>query len=355
MLRYEIRAALLDDEAELHALAHFLNTVNLPDDRVAIREILEHSQRSFDGSIVDPRRREFVFVLRDLEKNQAVATSMIIAQLGRRGSPYIYLDVDREEKYSATLDKHFVHTVLSTRYSYNGPTEIGGLVVHPSYRSGPDKLGTLISFVRFLFIAMNRMDFRDEVLAELLPPLEPDGTSHLWEALGRHFTGLSYMEADKLSKKNKEFIRGLFPEGEIYATLLSPKAQSVIGVVGEQTRGVEKMLRRIGFRYAERIDPFDGGPHFIARTDEVSLIQAARPAELIADDTQEFPTQILAAQIMTGPPYLLVVPTNARERDDGRWAIPKAVAGHFAAAGDGDAWVLPMAVPEKTSLARGRP
>ena len=30
-------------------------------------------------------------------------------------------------------------------------------------------------------------------------------------------------------------------------------------------RAVEKMLRRIGFDYAEQIDPFDGGPHFIAK------------------------------------------------------------------------------------------
>ena len=67
--------------------------------------------------------------------------------------------------------------------------------------------------MRFLFIAMHRTDFRDEVLAELLPPLEPDGTSHLWEALGRHFTGLSYREADRLCKRNKEFIRGPVPRG----------------------------------------------------------------------------------------------------------------------------------------------
>jgi arginine N-succinyltransferase len=58
-----------------------------------------------------------------------------------------------------------------------------------------------------------------EVLAELMPPLEPDGTSHLWEALGRRFTDMSYAEADLLSKKNKEFIKALFPESPIYATL----------------------------------------------------------------------------------------------------------------------------------------
>src|SRR4029453_18983709 len=74
----------------------------------------------------------------------------------------------------------------------------------------------------------------------------------------------------------KEFIRGLFPEGTIYASLLPKDAQAVIGKVGAQTRGVEKLLRRIGFRYADRVDPFDGGPHFTAMTDEVSLVSASR-------------------------------------------------------------------------------
>ena len=134
--------------------------------------------------------------------------------------------------------------------------------------------------MRFLYIARHRELFRDEVLAELLPPLEADGTSHLWEAFGRHFTGLSYAEADLLSSTNKDFVKDLFPTGNVYASVLSPEAQAVIGKVGAQTRGVEKMLRRIGFRYAERVDPFDGGPHFVADTDEVTLVKATRRVPL---------------------------------------------------------------------------
>src|SRR6202023_1975591 len=95
-----------------------------------------------------------------------------------------------------------------------------------------------------------------------------------------HFTDMTYADADRLSKQNKEFIRGLFPERSIYASLLPKQAQDVIGKVGSQTKGVEKMLRRIGFRYAERVDPFDGGPHFTAPTDEVSLVQRTGKAKI---------------------------------------------------------------------------
>ena len=36
------------------------------------------------------------------------------------------------------------------------------------------------------------------------------------------------------------------------------------------------MLERIGFRYVERIDPFDGGPHFEARVADVTLVRRYR-------------------------------------------------------------------------------
>ena len=345
MNRYEIRAATRRDHDDLLELARFLDSVNLPHDPVAIDELLDVSERSFSGNIGDPRRREYVFVLRDLVEQRAIGTSMIIGQLGRREAPYIYVDVMSEEKYSATLDKHFIHKVLSIGYSFNGPTEIGGLVMHPACRRAPERLGMLISYVRFLWIRMHREDMQAELLAELLPPLEPDGTSHLWEAVGRHFTGLSYREADRLSKKNKEFIRGLWPEGDIYASLLSPQAQDVIGKVGPQTRGVEKLLRRIGFRYAERVDPFDGGPHFVAPTDEVSLVRRARPLEIdVAPVTGA--QRALVAREQDGPPFFVAVASPVVLPTDDRSAMPLIVPPETAAQlalepGD-EAWVLSL-------------
>ncbi|MCA9608643.1 MAG: arginine N-succinyltransferase, partial [Myxococcales bacterium] len=206
-MRYEIRAATRADREDLLELSAHLDSVNLPHDADEIEAILDVSERSFTAQIENVRDRQYVFVLRDLEAHRAVGTSMIIAQLGSRYFPYVFFDVRNEERYSATLDKHFVHEVLTMGYSYHGPTEIGGLVVHPDARKAPERLGMLISYARFLYIAARRDLFQARVLAELMPPLEPDGTSHLWEAVGRHFTGLTYREADRLSKKNKEFIR----------------------------------------------------------------------------------------------------------------------------------------------------
>lgn len=316
MVPFEIRAVGPGDEEQLLHVARHLNSVNLPDDRATIEEIVDTSHRSFTGQITDPRLRQYVFALVDLEKAHIVGTSMIIAQLGRRGVPYIYFDVLDEEKYSSTIDKHFHHTVLRIGYSYKGPTEIGGLVLMPEYRLRPERLGTMISYVRFMYLSAYAPLFQEEILAELMPPLEPDGTSHLWEAVGRHFTDMSYADADKLSKRNKEFIKALFPEGVIYASVLPKAAQEVIGKVGAQTRGVEKLLRRIGFRYAHRVDPFDGGPHFTARMDEITLVadtrktRADRPLSPAPTDKKA----IIAVALPEAPFFRAVM---AHVRDDG--------------------------------------
>jgi arginine N-succinyltransferase len=344
MTTYEIRGVERSDEEQLLDVARHLDTVNLPDDGDAIREIIDLSQRSFTGEVKDPKKREYVFVLRDTRESRIVGTSMIIAQLGRRDAPYIYFDVIEEQKYSQTLDKHFYHTLLRIGYSYNGPTEIGGLIVLPQYRKAPERLGRIISYARFLFIASRRALFRDEILAELLPPLESDGTSHLWEAIGRHFTSLSYAEADFLSKKNKEFIKSLFPDGVVYASLLPRPAQDVIGKVGVQTRGVEKLLKRIGFRYADRIDPFDGGPHFTAPTDEITLVQRTRRtrvADVFAPGTAGA-TKGLCAKELPVSPFIRIVMGEVRDLGDGGVAIDSDCAQHLDLKAGDEVVTLPL-------------
>jgi arginine N-succinyltransferase len=300
-----IREAFREDLDQIHEVASHLNTVNLPNDRNALEGILDLSHRSFSGE-VEVFEREYLFVIEDVEARKVVGTSMIHAQHGTRKSPHVFFEILQEERYSETLDRHFVHQALRIGYNYSGPTEIGGLIVVPSYRGRPEALGKLLSYVRFLYIAMHRDRFRGEVLSELLPPLEPDGTSKLWESLGRHFTGLTYQEADKISKNNKEFIRNLFPQGLIYTVMLPKDVQNFIGVVGPQTRGVEKMLRAIGFEYAERIDPFDGGPHYQARTDDVSLVKNTRRAKVVAIDGADDgrPYGMVAVEHATAPRFL---------------------------------------------------
>jgi len=295
---FRIRQSYREDVDQVLAVAEHLDTVNLPAERKHIEGILERSERSFLAE-VPVVEREFLFVLEDLSKQRIIGTSMIYAQHGTRRAPHTFFRVESDERYSVTLDKHFIHQTLRIGYNYDGPTEIGGLILLPEYRRTTEALGKTLSYVRFLFIRMHRAVFRDKVLSELLPPLEPDGASKLWEALGRKFTGLTYQEADLLSKDNKEFIHALFPDDPIHTELLPDDVRVLIGQVGPETKAVEAMLRRIGFEYAGQIDPFDGGPHFAARTDEITLVRDAREAVIRTMEITEGerPWAVLAVEL----------------------------------------------------------
>lgn len=294
---FRIRQSYREDVDQVLAVAEHLDTVNLPADRGHIEKILERSEKAFAAE-VPVNEREFLFVLEDLQKKKIIGTSMIYAQHGTKRAPHIFFRVENDERYSVTLDKHFIHQTLRIGYNYNGPTEIGGLILLPEYRRNTEGLGKALSYVRFLFMRMHRPLFRAQVLSELLPPLEADGTSKLWEALGRKFTGLTYQEADLMSKDNKEFIHALFPDDPIHTELLPDEVQRIIGKVGPETQAVEAMLRRIGFDYAGQIDPFDGGPHFIADTDDITLVKTGQEVELrtVENADGERPWAVLAVQ-----------------------------------------------------------
>jgi len=261
---HEVRPDELD---ELEVLADQLDTLNLPADRDRLDQIIRRSRASFGGEYDDLKERRYVFVLRDLDEDRLVGSSMIIPQHGTYERPAVYFDVSEQQKYSEALDQFFSHEILQLEFDYHGPTEIGGLVLHPDYRNHEYKLGKLISYLRFLYIGMHRSWFRDRIVAEMLPPLREDGGSDLWECLGENFTGVHYRRADRLSRKSVDFVRDLFPTTPIYTALLPERARDKIGVVGDETKPAAAMLKSIGFAYDQRIDPFDGGPTLAVQTD----------------------------------------------------------------------------------------
>jgi len=66
----------------------------------------------------------------------------------------------------------------------------------------------------------------------------------------------------------------LFPREDIYLTLIAPEARSVVGQVSEETIPARRMLENLGFKYHQRVDPFDGGPHLEAPMDDIELVRS---------------------------------------------------------------------------------
>lgn len=286
--KYVIRDVRSEDIDDIFSLSTFLNTVNLPSNRAELEQVIAVSEKSFSLEEKERTKRSFLFTL-VAPSGRVIGTSQIFAKHGTLSSPHLYFQVDNDERYSETLKKYFRHRTLRLCQSFDGPTEIGSLVLDEKFRGSSEKLGQTLSYVRFLFMAMRPDFFSHRIIAELLPPLGPNFESSLWDAVGRHFTGLDYYEADMISRNNKEFIKTLFPTGEIHVSLLPNSAQEVIGQVGKNSRGAAHVLSKIGFYYSHRVDPFDGGPHFEAEQADITLIQQAlHLAARSATETIEF-------------------------------------------------------------------
>ena len=318
--KFVLRSARLEDLKDLTDLAGQFSLLNLPADKKILTEKIERSTASFGG---DLRREEaeYLFVCEDLETETIVGSSLILAKHGTEDVPHYYFKIVKRNRFSEDLGIGFIHQVLQLKEDMNGPTEIGGLLIDRAYRRRPEKLGKQISLVRFLYMGMFRDEFESRVLCELTPPLGDGGRSESWEALGRRFTGLPYQEADLISQRNKEFISSLFPEEDIYLALLDSRARVDLGRVGQETRAAQHLLESIGFEYLHEVDPFDGGPHYGADVDKITVVQNTREVKLVEQgDRAQFAGGALVGTRRDGE--FRAVWSAIEKRGDGSVALP---------------------------------
>ena len=280
---FVVRSVQLKDTKDLLKLSQIMTFINLPPDEDIITSKIKSSMRSFNNPSQDLSENYYIFVLENFESGEIMGASMIHAQHGTEDEPHFYLTVGQESKFSQTINTGFVHGTLKLGLDVNGPTEIGGLILNPVFRGHKDKLGKQLSFVRFLYMAKNPERFKPMVHSELMPPLDKNENSPLWEAVGRRFLNMNYHEADILSRSNKEFILSLFPSDNIYQTLLPMDARESIGKVGKETEPVKKMLESVGFKYTYEVDPFDGGPHYRCPLKDIKPIKEKMTGLLITN------------------------------------------------------------------------
>ncbi|UXR65622.1 arginine N-succinyltransferase [Bdellovibrio bacteriovorus] len=283
-----------DDLSQLVDLAKQFNLLNLPGDKKVIGEKIDRSEQSFAGKLTKTQS-EYLFVLEDVEEKQVVGSSLVLAKHGNDEVPHSYFKIFKRDHFSQDLGVGFIHQVLRFQLDFDGPTEIGGLLVDKTYRRRPEKLGKQISLSRFLYMGLYPERFEDRVLCELTPPLTDEGRSEFWESLGRRFTGLPYQEADLLSQSHKEFIESLFPQDDIYLCLLDAKARLVLGRVGEATKPAQHLLESIGFSYLDEVDPFDGGPHYGANVSQILPITQGRRLKVAEFKDASYKEQVLVA------------------------------------------------------------
>lgn len=340
---FVIRRARMDDAPTLLKLAKMVHFINLPPDREIITEKITNARASFERAAgvnrkqLTPKRHSgsggisektalaelFMFVLDDTENPGCLGTSQIVSQMGGPGNPNVCFKLELREKYSESLKFGTKTTVARIHLDESGPTEIGGLILQPSFRGHPAKLGRFISSVRFHFIGLHRKVFRPTVLAEMMAPITTDGENLIWNAIGRRFIALSYTEADRFCQYSREFMTALLPIGDIQLSILPPEVRMQFGEVGKETVPARRMLEKLGFKYENFVDPFDGGPYLFAKTDEISIVRDTRRLELGEPVEKADAGGLAIASILDKDGEFFAVQTPYRIDRSGRVGLPK--------------------------------
>ncbi len=288
-----IRQTKADDVGTLLKLARMVYFINLPPDERLIAAKIQHSRDCFlriasgapltlpepGAHISGLSSRDadvFMFTIEDTESGGVVGTSQIKAHMGGPGNPNYSFKLIRREFKSHSLGFGTHHLVARLNADTSGPTEIGGLIIQPAFRGHKDHPGRLISFVRFHFMALYRSTFADRIIAEMMAQVTSDGDNVFWDHIGRKFIPVKYAEADRFCQHNRLFIDELLPKDDIYLTLLPLEVLNQVGQVGTETAPARRILERLGFAFKDFVDPFDGGPHLEAATDQVSLVKNTR-------------------------------------------------------------------------------
>ena len=299
-MTHVIRPARPGDLKHLYEMAKLTGGgfTNLPPDRDALQAKLDRSEEAFTRTDDAFAEELFVLVLEDVGTGEVRGTCQLFTHVGQKHPFYSYR-LGTLTQHSRELARTFRAEMLTLTTDLEGASEVGGLFLHPGERAGG--LGMLLARSRYLFIRMHRARFADRILAELRGVIDEAGGSPFWDGLAGRFFGMNFQDADQFNATNgHQFIADLMPKHPIYTAMLTDGARAAIGLPHPSGRAAMRMLEREGFRYANYVDIFDGGPTMTAMTDQVRSIRDAREQRVAAIDEDGGDEALVATGNMQG-------------------------------------------------------
>lgn len=235
----------------------------LPRTREGIVAAVERSIASFAAQVDIPSEESYLFVLEDLQDDlnarEVVGTAIIHASAGSNGTYFAFRN-DVIQQVSRDLNiSHSVHalTLCSELTAYS---HLSGFFVRHRDSAGVE--AALLSRARLLYAMLAPHRFGDRFFVPLAGRLGSDGQSPFWNALGRKFFGMDFLEAERLIEgaRNRTLIVELMPHYPVYVPLLPGDAQAALGQIHPGGQMAFDLLAQEGFEADEYIDIFDGGP-----------------------------------------------------------------------------------------------
>lgn len=256
---------------------------SLPVNEALLKAKIINSEQAFLSNGESSENRSYLFVMADSVTDEVVGTSGIESSVGLR-DPFYHYHQGKVTHYSKELGVYNTVDILTLGNDYTGSTEICTLFLSKKARRGFN--GRLLSRFRFLFMGQNQRLFSDTVVAEMRGVSDENGQSPFWSWLQEHFFSLAFPDAvHRVGMGQKSFIAELMPKYPIYASLLSPEAQSVIGKVHEQTKPALILLEKEGFCNRGYVDIFDAGPTVEATLADIITVKSRKEYQVNIGDT----------------------------------------------------------------------
>ncbi len=271
------RLCTLSDLPEVERLAASspMAVTSLPADRQRLADMIETSVASMAAEVSFSGEESYFFALEESETGRLVGCSSIVAAAGFSQPFYTF----RNEMFlhaSRELGLHNRIHVLSLCHDLTGHSLLAGFQLEPGFQH--DRAAwELNARGRLLFMGAHPQRFAETTVVEIAGVSDGAGNSPFWDAVGRHFFAVSYLEAEQIgSDKGRSFLAELMPGYPIYVPMLSDAAQEVIGQVSPAAEPVFDILLREGFETDDYVDIFDGGPVVHGSTGNLRTISRSR-------------------------------------------------------------------------------
>jgi arginine N-succinyltransferase len=235
----------------------------LPRTREKIAALVERSCASFAAHVDIPSEETYLFVLEDLERHELAGTAAIHASAGSNGTYFAFRN-DVIQQVSRDLNiSHSVHalTLCSELTAYS---QLSGFFISQNERhhDTAGREAALLSRARLLYAVLAPHRFGDRFFVPLAGVTDDDGQSPFWDALGRKFFKMDFLDAERVigGARNRTLIVELMPHYPVYVPLLPGPAQAAMGQIHPSGERAFDLLTEEGFEADEYVDIFDGGP-----------------------------------------------------------------------------------------------
>lgn len=251
------------DQIERMAANTYPMLHSLPADRDKLADKLAKSLHAFGEDVAIPGEEAYCLVLEDPETGRLHGTASMVASAGFSGPFYAYRnEVIVNASHELKINNR-VHA-LTLSHELTGYSQLSGFCIDPELAN--TNAPQLLSRARLLFMAEHPQRFAEDLVSVLPGISDEKGASPFWEAVGRKFFGLDFLQAEFLSgARDTTFIAELMPHHPLYVPLLSEAAQQVMGQVHPRSTLPFAILSDEGFEADRFIHIFDAGPVMTAK------------------------------------------------------------------------------------------